>query len=255
MTLTLAFGDTGVDVRTTALLTRLLESTHRRHRDTRPRKSTVSVDIAPPDRSPERALRDVQRAIAAQVAAGSGLRAVQAVVVERAGRALAFVGRAGTGKSTLAAHLLAGGWRLVSDDVVFVDDRLGLAISNQTLMTFGSSTIPFLPAGMRTAIEQSQWFVDERGELRFYEVDPADSFGAQVWSAQAVLDAVVVVDDAGSPANVDSLAFDALELFALDGDAVRLRDFEGLRIGIVRNDRSRSTAQSIERWFDADARH
>ena len=199
-------------------------------------------------------MRNAQRAIAAEVAAGSGLRAVQAVVVERGGRALAFVGRAGAGKSTLAAHLLAGGWRLVSDDVVFIDDRRGLAISNQTLMTFGSSTIPFLPAGMRTAIEQSQWFVDERGELRFYEVDPADLFGAQVWSAQAVLDAIVVVDDAGNPANVDSLAFDALELFALDGDAVRLGDFEGLRIGVVRNDRSRSTAESIERWFDASAR-
>lgn len=251
MTVSLTFGDTGINVRTTALLARLLASTQRRHRAARPRASTVSLDIAPPDRSPERALRDAQRAIAARVASDAGLYAVQTVAVERDGRALAFVGRSGAGKSTLAAHLLARGWRLVADDVAFIDPRRTLAIGNQTLMTFGSSTIPFLPAGMRAAIERSQWFVDENEELQFYEVDPADSFGAGVWCPQARLDAIVVVDDAGEPDEVGALTYDALALFALDGSAIPLRDFAGLRIGVIRNDRSRSSAESIERWYDA----
>jgi hypothetical protein len=254
VTLTLTFGDTGVDVHTTSLLTRLLESTHRRHRGASNRKRTVDVNIGPPDRSPERALRDVQRTIAAQVAAGSGLRAVQAVVVERGGRAIAFIGRPGSGKSTLAAHLLARGWRLVSDDVAFVDDRRTLVISNQALMTFGARTIPFLPAGMRAAVERSQWFVDEQGELRFYEVDPADTFGADVWSAQGTLEAIVVVDDAGSAGAVDPLASETVALYALDGSALPLRDFDGLRIGLIRNDGSRATAEAVERWYDAGTR-
>ncbi|CAA7615400.1 HPr kinase [Candidatus Terasakiella magnetica] len=55
-----------------------------------------------------------------------GLLPLHASCVEVDGRAIAFAGPSGVGKSTLAAALLAQGWRLLSDDVTVVD--LGRAL-------------------------------------------------------------------------------------------------------------------------------
>jgi hypothetical protein len=56
-----------------------------------------------------------------------GLELLHASAVQLDGRVVAFVARAGTGKTSLAAHLVAGGARLVTDDVLAVewlDERL-----------------------------------------------------------------------------------------------------------------------------------
>jgi hypothetical protein len=257
MTLRLTFGETEVNVNTTSMLSRLLAATHRRYWNDSPSAGSentsepaVTVDIAPPNCSPEFALREAQRQIAAEVAAHHGWRAVKAVVAERNGRALALVGAPGSGKSTIAAHLVSRGWRLISDDVAFIDDRRSMVVAHQGLMSFRSGALPHLPQSFRATLERSHWFVDERGELEFYEVDPASVFGAEAWSVEAVLEAIVVVDERAGAAGIDTIGPDDVALYAIDGQPVSLRTFPDLRIGMIRNELARCTADYIENWYD-----
>jgi hypothetical protein len=253
MMLQLTFGSVDVQVSTTSTLQRLLAATHVRHCSTDRDASSrlVSVRISPPDRSPELALRDAQREIAGHVAAVGGWLAIDAVVVEREGRALALIGAAGSGKSTIAAHLLGRGWRLLADGVAFVDVAQSLILAHHGLMIFRSGAIPHLPSAFRSTLERSRWFVDESGELQFYEVDPATAFGAGVWSGEAILDALVFIDEHAGTKDVRTLAAETSTLRTIDGTEVSLSQFAGLRVGVIRKDRSVHTADCIEHWFDA----
>lgn len=68
-----------------------------------------------------------QRLFFAQVlplgAALQGLEPFHASAVEFGGRAVAFVASAGTGKTSVAAHLVAAGFPLVTDDVLALEPR------------------------------------------------------------------------------------------------------------------------------------
>ena len=50
-----------------------------------------------------------------------GLFVLHASAVARGGRAIAFAGASGSGKSTTAAAFLEAGWKLVADDLVVID--------------------------------------------------------------------------------------------------------------------------------------
>ncbi|MBV8456337.1 MAG: HprK-related kinase A, partial [Acetobacteraceae bacterium] len=50
---------------------------------------------------------------------------IHSAVVEKAGRAAILAGPSGSGKSTLCAALLAGGWRLLSDEFALLDPARG----------------------------------------------------------------------------------------------------------------------------------
>jgi hypothetical protein len=67
-----------------------------------------------------------ERLVLAQVlplaAALRGMHVLHASAVALAGQAVAFMGRAGAGKTTLASRMVAHGARLVTDDVLAVDD-------------------------------------------------------------------------------------------------------------------------------------
>ncbi len=259
--LRLDFGDTEVTVHTTSTLSCLLAATHRRESErpgrTRPggtAKRSLTVEIPPPSCAPEHALRGAQREIAAEIAAHHGWYAVEMVVVGRDGRALALLGARGGGKSTIAAHLIARGWQLVTDDIAFVDADCATVVAHQNLMTFGSGAIPHLPGSFRALLERSRWFVDERGELQFYEVDPAAAFGAEAWSSQATLGAVVVVDEGIGTHGVDMIGAHDVALTAIDGRAIPLDAIAGLRLGVIRKRSARQTADHIEVWFHAHAR-
>jgi hypothetical protein len=250
--LRLTFGTTDVHVKTTSTLTRLLASTHRRHcapsaritDKSRFRSHSVSVHLAPPECSPELALRDAQREIAGEVAAVHGWLALEAVVVERDGRALALIGEPGAGKSIVAAHLLARRWKLVTDDSAFVDEARGTIVGHHGLMRFRSGAIPHLPAAFRATLERSKWFVGEDGELQFYEVDPETVFGPGIWSHEAVLDsAIFLADRPGSHA-----------VEGLDGASSVHNAFRVLRTGSIGRDRAVRVADRVEHWYDAHAR-
>jgi hypothetical protein len=261
MMLRLTFGATEVHVNTTSTLSHLLAATHRRHcspvRATssshfRPR--SVSVNLAPPDRSPEYALRDAQREIAGEVATAHGWHAVDAVVVERDGRALALIGASGSGKSTVAAHLLARRWKLVTDDVAFIDEGRGAVVGHHGLMRFRSGALPHLPAAFRATLERSRWFVDEDGQLQFYEVDPEAVFGAGIWSHEALLDAVVMLDEGANAHIVTGTSSEAAAFLAFDGTATLAELAGRLRTGVIGRDRAVRLADRIEHWYDAHVR-
>jgi hypothetical protein len=260
MTLRLVFGSTDVQVNTTSTLSRLLESTHRRHsapdRSAKRRFAvrSVSVDLAPPNRSPEFALREAQREIAGEVAAAHGWLAVDAVVVERDGRALALTGAPGAGKSTVAAHLLARGWKLVTDDVAFIDETSGDVISHHGLMHFRSGAIPHLPGNFKATLEKSRWYVDDEGELNFYEVDPAGAFGADVWSQDATLVAIVNIDERAGTDAVRDVAPSDVSVADLDGSSATSALFRTVHAGAIGRDRAVLLTDRIERWYDAHQR-
>ena len=258
--LRLTFGDTEVHVSTTTTLSRLLSATHRRYRDApetgrfdRRSYRTIHVEIPPPYSAPELALREALSEIAVEIAAHHGWLAIRAVVVERDGRALVLVGAPGSGKSTLAAHLVSRGWHLLSDDVAFIDEQRSSIVAHQGLMAFRSGAMPHLPSSFRAALEESRWFVDEHGELSFYEVDPASVFGGDVWSVEAAFDAVIVIEDGTGARGVEPLSRDDLALFTIDGRPVTLSAAPGPSLGVVRKQPAGRMADHIERWCDVHA--
>ena len=132
-----------------------------------------------------------------------GWLALESVVVERDGRALALLGDPGCGKSTIAAHLMSRGWKLVTDDIAFVDEARGEIVGHHGLMRFRSGALPHLPAAFRATLERSKWFVGEDGELQFYEVDPESVFGPSIWSHEATFDSAIMLDDRAGAARRD----------------------------------------------------
>lgn len=256
MNLRLHFGTTEVCVNATSALVRLLEVTHRRHaappetrlKGHRPQRE-LFVELAPPACSPEFALRDAQREIAGEVASSQGWVAIGAAVVEHNGRALALVGPACSGKSTLAAHFLARGWRLLSDDVAFLDAESAMVVGHHGLMAFRSGSIPHLPAAFKPTLERSRWLVNEEGELLFYEVDPANTFGPLAWSGEAVLDAVLLLNDAASIEAVETIELAILQDVLPELAEVASTTFAAVRVGTIGKERASRTVDRIEDWY------
>jgi hypothetical protein len=213
---------------------------------------SLSIRIAPPERSPEFALRDAQREIAAEVAASTGWSAADAVVIERDGRALALTGTPGSGKSVLAAHFLARGWKLLTDDIAFLDPKRSVVVAHHGLMSFRSGAIPNLPSAFRTTLERSRWFVSEDGDLQFYEVDPEFAFRS-AWSQEAVLDSVIILHNSASAGRVETLDRESMSLCGFDGSPLGLDAFSDLRVGIIGRDRVNAMVDRIEHWYDAHA--
>lgn len=105
--------------------------------------------------------------VAALVLVGLGKLALHASAVELGGRAYLFMGRAGAGKSTLAAELLEHGARLIGDDLTVLDPREGGGWS----VPRGRPAIRLHPdSAIRIAGEQAVAIGDPRGKLL---VEPA----------------------------------------------------------------------------------
>jgi hypothetical protein len=236
-----------VDLRGPGELIALLSSVYRRHRrdahrsDERVRGFRMRVDAR--EAVPAANLPAAQQQIVDGVAECNGRRVLGAAALERDGRALLIVGATGTGRSTLAVNLLAGGWRLLADEHVLLSADGETAIAHQALLSLSALATPHLPSAFRKAIEASRWYAAEGGtDLRFYEVDPGVVFGANVWAERAKVDAVVIIGDAGTNDRVKTVEADRI---------AELRLKSGVRVGVIQPRGGAHSAELIDSWFDA----
>lgn len=97
--------------------------------------------------------------------------ALHAAVVERGGRALAFVGYSGSGKTTLAAAAVRSGWGFISDEVGLIDDRFVAHAYHRPLgLRRGGRTVLQMP------LSPERWH-------RSVQPEPASNLGTLVSSA------------------------------------------------------------------------
>ena len=79
-------------------------------------------------------------------------------------------------------------------------------------------------------------------------------FGTGIWSHEALLDAVVLLDDRVSAHAVSGTAGDAASFSNFDGTATLAELAGRLRTGTIGRDRAVRLADRIEHWYDAHAR-
>jgi|GEM_PF-1649267 len=205
---------------------------------------------------------EVANSVISEVAARSKFLIMHAAVLERDSEALAVAGRGFAGKSTVATHLLARGWRMLSDEYAFVEPVTGSVVPYQKLMYLRSGVIPFLPSSFRRSVEQSPWYGASNDGLGFYAIDPAVSYGEHVWANRAQLRAVVLLDmERGQTAQVsESDAWSLIPEFQalvwksddlLGGLAKLASSLRGVRVAVIRPGAPLQTADALEAWFNS----
>jgi hypothetical protein len=186
--------------------------------------------------------------IIAHVAANQKYTALRAAVVEKDGRALAFLGDDWESAITLAAHLHGRGWRYIGSDNALLHAESRRVFPVQKSLYVNSSSLAQLPLHYRRAVEASPWYVTPAG-ISFYAVDPLIAGQPQTWSPSASLAAVVVVDGmiADRPAveTLDdiSMSGERLSRLNLDWNEVKVVD---LRLGGIVE-----SCDLLEHWFEA----
>jgi hypothetical protein len=246
-----AEADLDIDVFGEPSCVALVNSLYRRH--LRPAAAVaagrLSIEVEASEFSSVTARTVIER-IAREAAEATFGRVAAACALEREGRVLLLAGARRSRKSTLAAHLLTRGWKLLSDDCAIVTPG-GTVVVHQPLMSMSALAIPHLPAEFRGALEHSHWSsTGAPGGLTFYEVDPKDAFGERIWSNGGRLEAVIAIEE-GHAEGVHSIrASDARgderfsRLFPLDYSG------EDARFGVTSVDRALATAERIDAWYD-----
>lgn len=205
---------------------------------------------------------EVANSIMAEVASRSKFLIIHAAVLERNGAALVVAGRAFAGKSTIATHLLARGWRMLSDEYALIEPITGSVVPYQKLMYLRSAVIPMLPSSFRRSVEMSPWYGSSNESLGFYAVDPSASYGERVWASHAQLRAVALLDGerAQRPSVVASDPWSLIPEFQalswrsddlLTGLAKLASALRGVRVAVVRPGRPLETTDALEAWFAA----
>src|SRR5271170_1618253 len=88
----------------------------------------------------------------------AGLNVVRAAVVERDGRAVAFVGDDWESCVTLAAHLHCRGWRLLGGDYALMNLAELTVLASRKLLYVTLSSADEFPLAYRRAVEMSPWY-------------------------------------------------------------------------------------------------
>jgi hypothetical protein len=254
--LSLVIDGVEVDVRGPSDVLGVLDSVYRRHRRAVRRGGSDSVrglrlrvaaehDIAAAN-VPAASARIVNG-----VAECNGRRVLRAAAVERDGRAMLIVGEEGSGRSTLAINLLAGGWKLLGDEYLFVTGDGEHAIAHQALLSLSALSTPHMPSAFRKALEHSRWYATSGGsDLRFYEVDPTVVFGPNVWANGARIDAIVVLGEAGGENKVKTIEPErTFEMLGAElARTVKLKP--EVRVGAILPRHGAHCAELIDSWYD-----
>ncbi len=186
--------------------------------------------------------------LVSDVASTAGLRVARAAVIERDGRAVAFVGDDWESCITLAAHLHVRGWRLLGGDYALIDLPSLNVLATRKLLYVTLSCVDELPLTYRRAVEDSPWY-STRHDIAFYAVDPALAVQrGSAWGEFGRLRAVLRLDGhvseypslerAGPFTIANGIGSDDLERAGVAVAEIKLGDFV-------------TTCDLLERWLGA----
>jgi hypothetical protein len=170
----------------------------------------------------------------------------RAAVVEFEGYALGLVGDDWESAITLAAHLHARGWRMVSGDYALVELSSMNAIPFRKSLHMSSSSVASFPLAYRGAIEASPWYSSTHA-ISFYAIDPTIVNGTSAWGERSVIRAVLKVD--GRIGERPSL--EAGENFAISETVSRSDLHQNVNSAMLILGGFIETADFIESWFSA----
>ena len=117
----------------------------------------------------------------------------RAAVLERDGKALAFIGDDWESCITLTAHLHTRGWRILGGDYALVAGDTYVVSSFKKVLHANSSCVAAFPSWYRRAIEASPWYSSSQ-VIAFYAIDPTLVDGSAPWVEDAPLRAVLRVE-------------------------------------------------------------
>lgn len=117
----------------------------------------------------------------------------RAAVLERDGKALAFIGDDWESCITLTAHLHTRGWRILGGDYALVAGDTYVVSSFKKVLHANSSCVAAFPSWYRRAIEASPWYSSSQ-VIAFYAIDPTLVDGSAPWGEDAPLRAVLRVE-------------------------------------------------------------
>ena len=117
----------------------------------------------------------------------------RAAVIERRGSAIALVGNDWESSITLAAHMHARGWRIVSGDYALVDLSTMRALPFRKALHMNSTCVMAFPSAYRAAIEASPWYSSEYA-ISFYAVEPPQIDERSPWGDFSKICLVLNVD-------------------------------------------------------------
>ncbi|HTV73578.1 MAG TPA: hypothetical protein VME66_07740, partial [Candidatus Acidoferrales bacterium] len=135
----------------------------------------------------------VVSSLISDVAESANVRACRAAVVERDGRAVAFIGDDWESSVVLTAHLHARGWRLLGGDYALIDPATLTVHATRKLLYVTLSFMDELPIAYRRAVEASPWYSTAH-EIAFYAVDPALALTTAPWAEAGRLCALLRLD-------------------------------------------------------------
>lgn len=189
----------------------------------------------------------VVSSLIADVAQTAQLHVCRAAAVERAGRAVVFVGDDWESCVVLAAHLHARGWRLLGGDYVLIDPVTLTVHATRKLLYVTLAIMDELPLPYRRAVEASPWYSTAR-EIAFYAIDPALGPSTPGWAERGRLGAVLKVDG-------DVSEFPSLErgVSPTIGEGISGHDLErcGVAVAEVKLGDYIATCDLLERWLQA----
>lgn len=181
-----------------------------------------------------------------EVAHHRGFSVWRAAVVEYNGHALAVVGDDWESAITLAAHLHARGWKMISGDYALVDLDSMNAIPFRKSLHVSSSSVASFPLAYRGAIEASPWYSSVHA-ISFYAIDPTIVNGQRAWGERSKIQSVLKVD--GRIGERPSL--EAGENFSITESLNRSDLHDDVDTAMLIMGGFIETADFIERWFSA----
>jgi hypothetical protein len=189
----------------------------------------------------------VVSSLIADVAEAAKLHVCRAAAVERAGRAVVFVGDDWESCVVLAAHLHARGWRFLGGDYILIDPTTLTVHATRKLLYATLSIMDELPLPYRRAVEASPWYSTPR-EIAFYAIDPTLVPSTSAWAERGHLCAVLRVDgDVSEFPSLERAAYRAIN------EGLRSEDLEraGVAIAEVKLGDYIATCDLLERWLQA----